>query len=139
MKKYLNLSIIYLILALIGGVFFREFTKFNDFTGNTYLSIVHTHYFILGFLLFILLLLLDKNFNISNKRTKLVTVIYQIGLNLSVIMFIVRGILQVINPNLTSGINGMVSGIAGIGHIILGVSLVWLIIEIRKAIVSAKA
>lgn len=137
MKKYLNISIIYLILALIGGVFFREFTKFNDFTGNTYLSIVHTHYFILGFLVFIILLLLEKNFNITNKRTNIVLITYQIGLNLTIIMFIVRGILQVVNPNLTNEINSMISGIAGVGHIILGISLVWLIIEIRKVIVKA--
>ena len=52
-------------------------------------------------------------------------------------MFIVRGILQVLNPNLTNGINSMISGIAGVGHIILGISLVWLIIEIRKVIVKA--
>lgn len=137
MKRYLNISIIYLILALIGGVFFREFTKFNDFTGNTYLSIVHTHYFILGFLVFIILLLLEKNFNITNKKTNVVLITYQIGLNLTIIMFIVRGILQVVNPNLTNGINSMISGIAGVGHIILGISLVWLIIEIRKIIVKA--
>lgn len=137
MKKYLNISIIYLILALIGGVFFREFTKFNDFTGNTYLSIVHTHYFILGFLVFIILLLLEKNFNITNKKTNIVLITYQIGLNLTIIMFIVRGILQVVNPNLTNEINSMISGIAGVGHIILGISLVWLIIEIRKVIVKA--
>ncbi len=137
MKRYLNISIIYLILALIGGVFFREFTKFNDFTGNTYLSIVHTHYFILGFVVFIILLLLEKNFNITNKRINVVLITYQIGLNLTIIMFIVRGILQVVNPNLTNGINSMISGIAGVGHIILGISLVWLIIEIRKVIVKA--
>ena len=118
-------------------MFFREFTKFNDFTGNTYLSIVHTHYFILGFVVFIILLLLEKNFNITNKRINVVLITYQIGLNLTIIMFIVRGILQVVNPNLTNGINSMISGIAGVGHIILGISLVWLIIEIRKVIVKA--
>ncbi|MEG0756372.1 MAG: DUF2871 family protein, partial [Oscillospiraceae bacterium] len=28
MKKYLNLSLIYAIAAMVGGVFYREFTKF---------------------------------------------------------------------------------------------------------------
>lgn len=29
MKKYLNISLIYAIAAMAGGVFYREFTKFN--------------------------------------------------------------------------------------------------------------
>lgn len=35
MKKYVNLTLVYAILAMAGGVFYREFTKFNDFTGRT--------------------------------------------------------------------------------------------------------
>ena len=32
MKRYLNLSLIYAIAAMAGGVFYREFTKYNGFT-----------------------------------------------------------------------------------------------------------
>lgn len=39
MKKTINLSILYAILAMSGGVFFREFTKFNHFDGVTF---IHT-------------------------------------------------------------------------------------------------
>ena len=49
-------------------------------------------------------------------------------------MFLVRGILQVSNQTLSTGINGMISGFAGIGHIILGVSLVLLLIFIYQSI-----
>ena len=49
-------------------------------------------------------------------------------------MFLIRGILQVTNPDLTSSINGMISGFAEIGHIILGVSLVLLLIFIYQSI-----
>mgnify|MGYP000689074351 CR=1 FL=1 len=34
MKKYANSALIYAILAMVGGVFFREFTKFNGFEGQ---------------------------------------------------------------------------------------------------------
>ena len=47
MKRYINYSIVYAILAMIGGVFYREFTKMNDYTAWTTLSVVHTHFFIL--------------------------------------------------------------------------------------------
>ena len=52
MKKYLNISLIYALLAMTGGVFYREFTKFNGFTGVTVLSKVHTHFFLLGMIVF---------------------------------------------------------------------------------------
>ena len=48
MKKFVNYAFIYAILAMAGGVFYREFTKFCGFTEWTALSVVHTHYFILG-------------------------------------------------------------------------------------------
>ena len=63
MKRYINLSLLYAILAMAGGVFYREFTKFNNFTTQTTLKAVHPHYFLLGMVFFLLLLLLEKNFS----------------------------------------------------------------------------
>lgn len=60
MKKYANSALVYAILAMVGGVFYREFTKFNGFTGTTSLGFVHTHYFALGMIGFLLLLLLES-------------------------------------------------------------------------------
>ena len=48
MKKYLNLSLGYAVAAMAGGVFYREFTKLNGFTGVTTLGKVHPHLFLLG-------------------------------------------------------------------------------------------
>ena len=48
MKRYANASLLYALIAMAGGVFYREFTKFSGFTGKTALSVVHTHYFLLG-------------------------------------------------------------------------------------------
>ena len=42
MKKLINTAMIYMILALVMGVFYREFTKFYQFTGITTLSVTHT-------------------------------------------------------------------------------------------------
>ena len=50
LKKYINTAIIYAVLAMAGGVFYRELTKYNHYTGRTTLAFVHTHYFILGML-----------------------------------------------------------------------------------------
>lgn len=38
MKRYMNASLLYALLAMVGGVFYREFTKFNGFTARTSLG-----------------------------------------------------------------------------------------------------
>lgn len=139
MKRYMNMALLYAILAMAGGVFYREFTKFNGFTAKTTLSVVHTHYFLLGMVFFLLLLLLEKNFSFTGAKTRRVLVIYHIGLNLTAVMFIVRGVAQVLVPasSLSSGMNGAISGIAGIGHILLGVSIILLLVQIRRSVLAA--
>lgn len=134
MKRYINKALMYAIFAMIGGVFYREFSKFNGFTGQTTLKVVHSHYFLLGMVFFLLLLLLEKNFSFTDVRTRRVLTAYQIGLNLTAVMLVVRGVPQVLEITLSSGINAAISGIAGIGHIMLGISLVLLLVQIRKSI-----
>ena len=63
MKRYMNAALLYAVLAMAGGVFYREFTKFTGFTAKTTLSVIHTHYFMLGMAVFLLLLLLARLLN----------------------------------------------------------------------------
>ena len=60
MKKLLNTAFIYALAAMAGGVFYREFTKFNGFSGRTALGLVHTHLFLLGTVFFLLAALFSK-------------------------------------------------------------------------------
>ena len=139
MKRYMNMALLYAILAMAGGVFYREFTRFNGFTAKTTLSVVHTHYFLLGMVFFLLLLLLEKNFSFTGAKTRRVLTVYHTGLNLTAVMFIVRGVAQVLVPasSLSSGMNGAISGVAGIGHILLGVSIILLLVQIRRSVLAA--
>ena len=133
MKRYMNASLLYAILAMVGGVFYREFTKFNGFTARTTLG-VHTHYFLLGMVFFLLLLLLEKSFSFTGAKTKCVLTAYQVGLNLTAVMFVVRGVPQVLGTELSAGMNAAISGIAGIGHILLGISMVMLLLQVKKSV-----
>ncbi len=136
MKRYMNTALLYAIFAIAGGVFYREFTKFNGFTAKTTLSVVHTHYFLLGMVFFLLLLLLEKSFSFTGAKTRRVLIVYHIGLNLTAVMFVIRGVTQVLVPTLSSGMNAAISGIAGIGHILLGVSMVILLVQIRRSVLA---
>ena len=49
-----------------------------------------------------------------------------------VIMFIVRGVVQVLGVELAKGPNAAISGIAGISHIMMGVSIVLLFLAFKK-------
>ena len=139
MKRYMNAALLYAILAMAGGVFYREFTKFNGFTGKTTLSVVHTHYFLLGMVFFLALLLLEKSFSFTGAKTGRVLAVYHAGLNLAAVMLVVRGVVQVLVPALSSGMSAAISGIAGIGHILLGVSMVLLLVQVKRAVSAAKA
>lgn len=135
MKRYMNSAILYAVLAIVFGVFYREFTKFNGFTGKTNLSVMHTHYFLLGMFFFLALVLLEKNFHFSDqKNTGKMLVVYHIGLNITALAFLMRGLTQVWGTALSKGMDASISGIAGIGHILTGVSMLLILLKVRKQV-----
>ena len=138
MKRYANTALLYAILAMVGGVFYREFTKFNGFTAKTTLSVVHTHYFLLGMVFFLLILVLEKAFSFTGAKTGRVLALYHVGLNLTAVMLVVRGVPQVLGTSLSAGMNAAISGIAGIGHILLGVSLILMLLQIKRSVSEAQ-
>lgn len=58
---------------------------------------------------------------------------YNIGLNLIAIMLVVYSIVQVLDLNVVSA---LISGVASIGHIILGVSLILILLDIKKGCIK---
>ncbi len=130
MKKYYNLVAIYLVLGLAMGVVYREFTKINGFEGKTALVGVHTHALTLGFMFFILVLLLVKNFKISQiKGFKSWCIFYNVSLIYLLSTLTARGILQVLGNDF-AGLNH----IAGLGHVLISIALVWFVVIVNKSI-----
>ena len=101
MKRLMLASIIYAVLALVGGVFYREFTKLNGFTT---LSVVHTHYLMLGMVFFLMLVLLENNFHFIDNKVRKYLIFYHIGLNLTVVMLTIRGVVQVLSLDVSSAV-----------------------------------
>lgn len=134
MKKYLNISLVYAVAAMAGGVFYREFTKFNQFTGVTALGKVHTHLFLLGMVVFLLVALFADRLALEKQKSfSTFMTVYNIGVPLTSVMLLVRGITQVLGLSLSKGASAAISGIAGIGHILTGVGIVLLLLALRKA------
>ena len=133
MKKCLNFSIFYAILGLAGGVFYREFTKFNEFSGATALGKVHTHLLLLGMFLFLILSLFAARFDVEKlKSWRVFLWMYNIGLIVSAVMMCTRGIVQVKEIVLSRAADASIAGIAGIGHALVGIGLLILLFGLKK-------
>lgn len=128
MKRLYYTSFFYAILGLISGIFYREYTKLNDFTGDTLLKALHTHILVLGFLFFLVAMILDKLFHIHQSKTFNVWyIIYNAGMVITLAAMTMRGLLQVNGEDLS-----FLPHIAGLGHAILGVGIIWLLALLRK-------
>lgn len=134
MKRYANAALTYSIIAMVAGVFYREFTKFMGFAGKTTLGVMHTHYFALGMIFFLMLLVLEKNFAFSDKAVSKIMIFYHVGLNITGAAFLARGVFQVMGTEMTSTLNASLSGVAGIGHAVLGISMILVLLKVRKSV-----
>ena len=133
MKKYLNVSLIYALAAMAGGVFYREFTKFNHFSGVTALGKMHTHLFLLGMLVYLVIALYAAHNDLGKLRSfRAFLWCYNIGVPLTAAMMVVRGVPQVLGLTLSNAASASISGIAGIGHILTGAGIVLLLVSLKK-------
>lgn len=134
MKKLFYAAFAYMLVGVLSGLFYREFTKANDFPSGefTQLGLAHTHLLTLGFIVLLIVLALEKQFTLS--RSKLFGWffwVYNAGVIVTSAMLIWHGSLTVLGQE---G-NGMISGIAGLGHILLTAGMVLLFLCLRRALV----
>ena len=61
---------------------------------------------------------------------------YNAGLILTSLMMAVRGFLQIQDAELSKAVNASVSGISGVGHILLGVGLILFFMNLRRTIAT---
>lgn len=137
MKKISNTAFVYTIVALVAGVVYREYTKVAGFSGKTNLSLLHTHLFTLGMLFFLVVLALETTLKLSEQKIfNGFFMTYNAGLILTSLMMAVRGFLQIQDAELSKAVNASVSGISGVGHILLGVGLILFFMNLRRTIAT---
>lgn len=148
-KTLFTTAFIYLVIGMLSGVFYREVTKFKEFPVDnaTQLSTLHTHLLVLGFIVPLVVLALDKLYTLAgSKQFTWFFYLYNIGLVITLVMMTVRGWLQVLagspleqTPELSKGMDAGIAGMAGIGHILLAVSLVLLMVRLGARINTMQA
>ena len=129
MKKLFYSAFAYMVIGVLSGLFYREFTKGKGFTGFTQLAVVHTHLLTLGFIVLLIVLVLEKVFALSGSRLfSWFFWTYNAGLVLTAAIMVVHGILQVDGA---TDVSAAIPGIAGLGHILLSVGMVLLFLALR--------
>ncbi len=128
MRLLYKLTAFYVVLGLALGVFYREYTKHLEFTGETTLSVLHVHTLVLGALFFMILMLLEHQVTITAyRRFNAWLVLYNIGLLGMLTTLTLRGLLQVQGID----INGL-NHIAGTFHFIFGSAWIWFLVIIKR-------
>lgn len=139
LHSLLENAFVYLIMGLLGGVFFREFTKVFAYSDNTFLGKIHVHVLVLGFFSMLILFLLAGN--LQKKHTDIAAFLrrpilfWHSGVVLTTALLWLHGIIEV-----TGGYYGKIpaaaiSGIAGIGHILLTLGMtttIWKMIKVNR-------
>ena len=129
MRKIYVAAHVYMILGLVSGLYYRELTKLNDFTGDSQLGLVHTHILALGMLFFLIVLALEKLFTLTaGKLFNAFFWVYNAGLALTVGMMIVRGSMTVLGHEPGAALDG----ISGLGHIVITLGLIFFFINLGK-------
>lgn len=117
----------YLVFALLSGLFYHEAAYYTEFTGVSVLRLVHSHAFGLGTLVFLLLPLFMNAFHIEEQKNfKAFLVTYNLGLIMSIGFMSVRGVIQLFELPISGFSDHMIGGLAGIGHVILTVGIIFL-------------
>lgn len=125
-------------LGLASGLFYREFTKRNGFTGDTQLAVAHTHLLVLGTMVFLILLPLVRVFELdADRRFRWFVRVWNVGLALTGIGLVGKGVLQVLGHPLAT--SPAIAGGSGLGHMLLTVAFVFLFLVLRRRVWAATA
>ena len=125
-------SAFYTLLGLLSGLFYREITRANDFTGYSQLNVTHSHLLVLGTVMFLIFMLIEAQFNLTRHKTLFNTFfyVYHLGVLLTVAMQFTNGLATIKGFEVSPAI----AGIAGLGHIFISIAFICFFILLGKRI-----
>ncbi|REI11575.1 DUF2871 domain-containing protein [Staphylococcus felis] len=133
MKRILYAFMVYTMLGLFSGFLYRELTLHYHYTGETQMSVLHTHLLTLGMFMFLILIPIEKLFKLSSYYLfNWFFIIYNLGVIITVGMQFAKGFTQISGQ----GNAAALSGFAGIGHVIITAGFILLFFLLRQAIIK---
>ncbi|GAA1793655.1 DUF2871 domain-containing protein [Agromyces lapidis] len=138
MLKLFYAAFAYMVVGVASGLYYRELTKSQGFPEGefTQLGLAHTHLLTLGFIVLLIVLVLEKVFELSKSPLfGWFFWVYNAGVILTSAMLVWHGTLTVLGED--SG--AAIAGIAGLGHIVVTAGMVLLFLALRTRVVAAVA
>ncbi|HPB71753.1 MAG TPA: DUF2871 domain-containing protein [Phycicoccus sp.] len=133
-----RLAAFWTAIGLLSGLTYRELTRSQGFEGKTQLAFVHTHTLALGTLMLLILLLLNRAFDLAaDRRFRWALWTWNAGLAITATMLAIKGTLQVLGS--TAANSKALAGIAGTGHITLSVAFVFLFVVLMARVKATSA
>jgi hypothetical protein len=134
-KKLYYAALLYTILGLAGGLFYRTLTHANDFSGDTQLAVVHTHFLVLGMVFLLGVILFERAFALSqSKLFNWFFWTYNVGLLWTGAFLTFNGT----NTVLGNSMSPAVAGMSGIGHILLTIALILFFLCLRPRLFATQ-
>lgn len=132
-KRILYAFIVYTSLGLVSGFLYRELTVHFNYTGETQMSVMHTHLLTLGMFMFLMLIPIEKLFKISSYYLfNWFYIVYNVGVVVTIGMQFTKGYMQIAGQSISPSI----AGFAGMGHVIITAGFILLFILLRQAIIK---
>lgn len=132
MKKLMFSSAFYTLLGLLSGLFYREISKGENFSGYSQLNVTHTHLLVLGTIMFLIFMVIEHQLKLT-RNSKLFNsffYIFHLGVLVTVAMQFVNGIATIKGFSVSSAI----AGIAGLGHIFISIAFILFFVLLNKRI-----
>lgn len=132
-----RLAAVWTAVGLASGLAYRELTRSTGFTGFTQLALVHTHTLVLGTVVGLVLLALQRLYALGeDRRFGWFLWIWNIGLTLTAAGLAVKGTLQVLGS--PAAYSPALAGMSGLGHIVLTVGFVLAFLVLGRGIRRAQ-
>lgn len=124
-RTLFRLAAFWTAVGLVMGLYYRTLTHSRDFTGQTQLSVTHTHSLALGMLMLLVLTGLSIVLPLHSNGFRWGVWTYNLGLALTVGTMAVRGTMQVLGTGAPH--HPALNGVSGLGHMALTAALVMIL------------
>jgi hypothetical protein len=126
-----RIAALWTAIGLASGLAYRELTRSVQYTGPTQLSVVHTHVLVLGTVVGLVLLALERLYHCSrDRRFTWMLWLWNCGLALTATGLAVKGTLQVLGSSAAD--SPALAGLSGSGHIVITAAFVLLFLVLGR-------
>ena len=130
LRRMFRASATYTVLGLASGLYYRELTRGREGVDFGQLSVAHTHFLVLGTVVGLIVMILERQFRLSESRfARSFEITWHLGVVLTALLMLWTGTMTTLGIEFNEK---MFAGISGSGHILLSVSFLLLFLSLAQ-------